>query len=78
MRERGRGEAVYQNKGCGPQQIGQHLGNAQRQRVADVAYQLQKRGQRQYWYAFFHDAATGKTRSKYVGKAFRELTGSDF
>ena len=43
-----------------------------------VTYQLQKRGQRQYWYAFFHDAASGKTRSKYVGKTFRELNDSDF
>lgn len=31
-----------------------------------------------YWYAYWHDAQTGKTRSKYIGRQFRELTEDEF
>jgi hypothetical protein len=46
---------------------------------AGVNYQLQRRRKTgAYWYAFWHDATAGKTRSKYIGKDFRELTEADF
>lgn len=43
-----------------------------------VTYQLQRRRKGQYWYAFWHDATAGKTKSKYIGKLFRELNEDDF
>ena len=33
---------------------------------------------RPYWRAYFHDAQTGRTTSRYIGLEFRELKESDF
>lgn len=31
-----------------------------------------------YWYAYWHDQASGKTKTKYVGREFGELEEKDF
>jgi hypothetical protein len=31
-----------------------------------------------YWRAYWHDAKAGRTRSKYIGREFRELREEDF
>jgi hypothetical protein len=50
-----------------------------------VTYQLAhnrrrdgSRSPRPYWRAYWHDARRNKTRSKYIGLNFRELTEDEF
>lgn len=39
---------------------------------------LQEGGHGPYWFAYWHDSQQNKTRSRYIGKQFREITSDEF